>query len=75
MKAATYLRSVKKLYAPDLDHVEIGSEPDHWIYRVETDGSLGPAVAIRKAISIVMEKLKEVESESTMLKPYEAPPA
>ncbi|MFA5860752.1 MAG: DNA-directed RNA polymerase subunit D [Candidatus Thermoplasmatota archaeon] len=74
-KAAAYLPSAKKLYAPDLDHVEIGSEAGHWLFRVETDGSLRPDVAIRKAISIVMEKLKEVESESTKLKPYEAPTA
>jgi DNA-directed RNA polymerase subunit D len=75
VKAAPYLRSVRKQYAPDLDHVEVGIEPDRWILRVETDGSLAPQVAIRKAVSILMEKLKDVENEAPKLKPYEAPAA
>jgi DNA-directed RNA polymerase subunit D len=75
VKAATYLRSVKKLYAPDLDSVEIGFEPGRWILTVETDGSLHPKVAIRKAVAILMEKLKDVENESTKLKAPEAPAA
>ena len=69
VKAVTYLRSVKDLY--DLDQVEIGFEPDRWLFRLETDGSLDPVTSIRKAVSIVMEKLKVVENEVPKLKPVE----
>lgn len=66
IKAATYLRSVAPLY--DLDNVHVGTEKDRYVFTVETDGSLSPVTAIRKAISIVMEKLKEVEAEVPKLK-------
>ena len=66
VKAAAYLRSAKKQYG--LDMVDVSSEPDRWLFRVETDGALSPAAAIRKAISMVMEKLKSVESDAPKLK-------
>ena len=72
-KATTYLRSVRKLY--DLEGLELGAEAGRWVLRIETDGSLAPAVALRKALSLVMEKLKVVESESGKLKMPEAPAA
>lgn len=71
LKAATYLRSVSALY--ELDNVQIGFEKGRYVFTVETDGSLSPVTAIRKAISIVMEKLKEVEAEVPKLKAPEAP--
>ncbi len=49
----------------------IGFENDRWLFRIETDGALNPAVALRKAVSILMEKLKEVENEVPKLKPVE----
>lgn len=73
VKAAPYLRSVKEMH--DLEAIEIGSEPDRWLFRVETDGSLAPEVAVRKAVTMLMEKLKIVESELPKLKVPEAPPA
>lgn len=72
-KAATYLRSVRKLY--ELEGVEVGFETGRWVVRIETDGSLAPTVALRKAISLVMEKLKLVEAETGKLKMPEAPAA
>lgn len=66
IKAVDWLRSVKALH--DLDNIEITSEPDRYVFRVETDGALKPQDAIRKAIQIVMEKLKTVESEIPKLK-------
>lgn len=71
VKAVTYLRSVKDLY--DLDTVQIGFEPDRWLFRLETDGSLDPVTSMRKAVSILMEKLKLVENEVPKLKPVETP--
>jgi len=73
VKAAAYLRSVKELY--ELENVEVGHEADRWLLRVETDGALSPVVALRKAVSILMEKLKTVESDVTKLKVPEAPAA
>jgi len=72
-KAATYLRSVRKLY--ELEGLELGHEPGRWVLRIETDGSLSPVAALRKALGIVMEKLKHVEAESGKLKMPEAPAA
>lgn len=72
-KAATYLRSVRKLY--ELEGVEVGFETGRWVLRIETDGALAPAVALRKAIGLVMEKLKTVENDSGKLKLPEAPAA
>lgn len=69
VKAATYLSSVKDLY--DLDTVEVGYETDRWLLRIETDGALSPVVALRRAISILMEKLKQVENDVVKLKPLE----
>jgi DNA-directed RNA polymerase subunit D len=69
VKAVAWIRSVKDLH--DLDSVEVSYEPDRWVFRIETDGSLGPLVCLRKAVSIVMEKLKEVENEVPKLKPLE----
>jgi len=66
VKALAYVRSVKDLY--DLDNVEVTHEPDRWLFRLETDGALAPAVALRKAVSILMEKLKDVENELPKLK-------
>jgi DNA-directed RNA polymerase subunit D len=75
VKAAAYLRSAKKQYG--LDTVDVTSEPDRWLFRVETDGALSPQAAIRKAVSMVMEKLKTVEGDVQKLKmpETEAPPA
>ena len=73
LKAVAYLHSVKDLYG--LDHVTLSSEPGRFVFRVETDGSLSPQAAIRKALSIVMEKLKAVESDVPKLKAEEAPAA
>ena len=72
-KAAAYLRSVRKLY--DLEGVEIGFEPGRWVLRIETDGSLAPTAALRKALGLVMEKLKAVENDTGKLKMPEAPAA
>ena len=69
VRAVAYLRSVKELH--DLATVEIGQEADRWLFRLETDGSLSPVVAMRKAVSILMEKLKLVENEIPKLKPIE----
>ncbi len=66
VKGAAWLRSVKDLH--NLDNVELSFEPDRWLLRVETDGALSPVVALRKAASIVMEKLKQVESDLGSLK-------
>jgi DNA-directed RNA polymerase subunit D len=66
VKAYAYLRSVKKLH--DLDMVVLGHEADRWIFRFETDGALPPVDALRRAVSIVMEKLKTVEAEVPKLK-------
>jgi DNA-directed RNA polymerase alpha subunit len=73
VKAVNYLPSVRELYG--LEHVTIDVEPNRYHFRVETDGSLTPQAAIRKAISIVMEKLKTVESDVPKLKVEEAPAA
>lgn len=69
VKAYAYLRSVKDLY--DLDTVEIGHDNDRWLLTIETDGALSPVVALRKAVSIIMEKLKLVENEVGKLKTLE----
>lgn len=71
LKALSYVRSVKDLH--ELQSVEVTFEPDRYVFRVETDGSLSPAVALRKAIFILMEKLKEVENEAPKLKAVEQP--
>lgn len=70
VKAAPFLRSAKKQFG--IDNIEVGFENDRWLFRVETDGALAPAVAIRKSISLVMEKLKNVENDVTKLKPMES---
>lgn len=72
-KAATYLRSVRKLY--ELEGLDLGTEPGRWVLRIETDGSLAPTAALRKALALVMDKLKLVESETGKLKLPEAPAA
>lgn len=72
VKAATYLRSVKDLY--DLDTVDVGYEKDRWLFTVETDGALSPVAALRQAVAIVMDKLREVEAEVPKLKAPEAAP-
>lgn len=66
VKAAPYLRSVKPLYG--LDMVELGTEKGRYLFTIETDGALDPISAMRKAVSIVMEKLKDVESDVPKLK-------
>jgi DNA-directed RNA polymerase subunit L len=70
VKALTYLHSVKDTLGLDVD---ISHEPDRFLFRVETDGSLSPQAALRKATSILMEKLKIVETETPKLKEAEAP--
>lgn len=65
-KALAWLRSVKDQH--ELTMIEIGHEPDRWLLRVETDGALSPAVALRKACTMVMEKLKQVEADLAGLK-------
>lgn len=69
VKAVAYVKSVKDLH--DLDSVEVSHEADRWVFRIETDGSLDPVTCLRKAVSILMEKLKEVENEVPKLKPVE----
>ncbi|HVM46094.1 MAG TPA: DNA-directed RNA polymerase subunit D, partial [Candidatus Thermoplasmatota archaeon] len=66
VKAVTYLRSIKQMY-PDAP-IEVTHEPDHWVFTVETDGALSPVVAVRRAVSMLMEKLKWVEAETPKLK-------
>ena len=66
VKAAPYLRSVKPLY--DLETVELGREVNRYLLTIETDGALDPVAAMRKSMSIVMEKLREVEAEVPKLK-------
>ena len=69
VRAYHYLNSVRELY--DLDTVELGHESGRWLLTVETDGALPPVVALRKAVSLLMEKLKLVESEAPKLKTVE----
>lgn len=69
VKASVYLRSVKKTYG--LDEVEVSYETNRWIFRMETDGALAPLVALRKAVNLLMERLKEVEAEIPKLKEIE----
>jgi len=66
VKAVTFLRSLKELQ-PEAP-IEITYEPNRWILTVETDGSLSPVAALRRAVSILMEKLKWVEAETPKLK-------
>jgi DNA-directed RNA polymerase alpha subunit len=73
VKAAGYLLSARKSF--QLEGVEVSYEADRYLLRLETDGSLSPVVALRKAVSILMEKLKWVEVETPKLKAYEAPVA
>lgn len=73
MKAAAYVRSASKLY--ELAGADVGFEAGRYIVTLETDGSLSPTAALRKAVSIVMEKLKTVEGEVGKLKVPEAPAA
>lgn len=65
-KATYFLKGIKELHPES--PIELGIEQDRFVLTVETDGSLAPVVAIRKAISIVMEKLKWVEGEAPKLK-------
>jgi len=69
VKAATYLASVKKRVDHDLTEVKVGRDTSKWIFRVETDGAINPGVAVRKAISLLMDKLKQVESEAVNAPP------
>ena len=71
IKALNFLRGMQELF-PEAP-IEIGHEPERWVLRIETDGALSPVVALRKALSMMMEKLKIVEAELPKLKPYEAP--
>lgn len=71
LKAVNFLRGMQELF-PEAP-IEIGREADRWVLRIETDGALAPVVALRKAISLMMEKLKWVEAEVPKLKIYEAP--
>src|SRR5581483_10982102 len=73
LKAVAWLRSVKR--EEGLDNVEISFEPGRWLLRVETDGALSPVVALRKASSMLMEKLKQIESDVGNLKAPSAPAA
>lgn len=66
VKAVTFLRSLKELHADA--PIEISHENDRWIFTIETDGSLSPVVALRRALSMMMEKLKWVEAEVPKLK-------
>ena len=64
--AVAWLKSVRKIH--NLDNIEIDYEPARYVLRIETDGALQPVVAVRKAVSILMEKLKAVESDVPKLK-------
>jgi DNA-directed RNA polymerase subunit D len=66
LKAAYFLKGLKELH-PEAP-IELGYEEDRFVFRLETDGSLSPVVALRKAASLVMDKLKWVESEAPKLK-------
>lgn len=69
LKAYVFLRSIKENF--DAPQIETSLENDRWILRLETDGSLSPAAALRRAIGILMEKLKHVEAEAPKLKTLE----
>lgn len=71
VRAVAFLRSLKDLH-PD-SPLEVTDDPARWIFRVETDGSLTPVAALRRAVSILMEKMKWVEAEVPKLKPMEVP--
>ena len=66
IKATTFLRSIKELH-PDAP-IELTHDKDRWVVTIETDGSLSPVVALRRAVSMMMEKLKWVEAEVPKLK-------
>jgi DNA-directed RNA polymerase subunit D len=66
VKAVAWLRSVKENM--HLDVIDLSHEPGRWLLRVETDGALSPVAALRKASSILMEKLKQVETDVGSLK-------
>ena len=67
-KAAYFLKGIKEIF-PD-SPIEVGYEQDRFVFTVETDGSLTPVVALRKAVSILMEKLKWVEADAPKLEVY-----
>lgn len=69
LKAVNFFRGLRELY-PEAP-LEIGRDNERWVFRLETDGSLSPVVALRKAASLLMEKLKWVEAEAPKLKPAE----
>lgn len=66
LKAVNFFRGLRELY-PDAP-IEVGRESDRWVFRLETDGALAPLVALRRAISMLMEKLKWVEAEAPKLR-------
>ena len=69
LEAVSWLKSVRKVHG--IEGIEIDTVPDRYVFRVETDGALQPIVAIRKAMSIVMDKLKAVEGDVPKLKTAE----
>jgi len=73
VKALAWLRSVKERHG--LDMIEIGHEPGRWLLRIETDGSLSPAAAVRKAATMTVEKLQQFEADLGGLKAAITPSA
>jgi hypothetical protein len=41
--------------------LKIGKKKDRYIFKVETVGSLSPVAVVKKAMSVLREKLKEIE--------------
>ncbi len=72
-KAFTFLRSAKKSWG--IDAIRVWSDKERFIFSFETDGAITPKDALQRAIAILMEKLKIVESEVPKLKLEEPAPA
>ena len=65
-KAYSFFRSAR--YVWDLPNVRLWTDKDKFILTFETDGSITPKDALQRAVAILMEKLKQVESDVPKLK-------
>ncbi len=72
-KAYDFLRTAKDLH--DLENVEVGFEPNKFIFRFETDGSLEARDALVAAVDVLLWKLEAVEARVPELDEAEAPAA
>jgi DNA-directed RNA polymerase subunit D len=65
VEAHDFLYNVRERF--DLENVEFGETDDSFILQFETDGSLTPEVVLREAISILDQKLEEVQEKASTL--------